>query len=164
MAIWQFTFHWVRRSIVENLHGVDVIVLDAFRSIDFEEWEEESEMPNYWRGQSPHDYQNMLSSLLQPRESWSQDALMFGEEKGDSIELWDDDVRIRLDIREYNQSLAQSLVGIAAADDLQLVMSGTGRLIPPSYEKLRREIENSRAFKYVTDPEGTLRMLSKEFD
>jgi hypothetical protein len=87
---------------------------------------------------------------------------MFGDEDGDSIELWDDNVRIRLDIRRFNEPLARAIVGLTAANDLKLVVALTGRLTPPSYDKLAREIAQSRALRFVLDPAGTLELIGRE--
>lgn len=164
MAIWQFTFHWAPRDSVEKLHGPDAIVLTAFAPVDFETWDENKETPNYWQGRNPKSYGPAIEKLLPPRKSWSADALMFGDEKSDGVELWDDDVRVRLDIREFNEPLARALVDLAARDDLKLAMAQTGRLIPPKYDKLAREISNSRAFKFAMDPAGTLRMIARDHE
>ena len=164
MAVWQFTFHYVERVTVEELYGPDAIVLDAFRSVDLETFDVDAETPSYWTERSPHSYADAIKSLLPPRKSWSDDALMFGEEDGDSVELWDDDVRIRLDIRQYNEPLVRQLLEIAVAHDLKLAMSGTGRLIAPNYGKLIREIKNSRSMKFILDPEGLFEIIAKESD
>jgi hypothetical protein len=86
---------------------------------------------------------------------------MFGNEEGDDIELWDDDLEVRLDIREFNEPLARAIVSLAAANDLKLVMTQTGRLIPPLYDKLAREIARSRALKFALDPIGTLQLIAR---
>ncbi|MEM9668671.1 MAG: hypothetical protein AAF950_07065 [Pseudomonadota bacterium] len=164
MAVWQFTFHYVERLAVEKLDGPDAIVLSAFRPVDLEPFDIDAETTSYWKDRSPYSYAKVMKSMLPPRTSWSDDALMFGEENGDSVELWDDDVRIRLDIRSYNEPLVRQLVELAAADDLKLAMSETGRVIAPTYEKLIREIKNSRAMKFILDPKGLFDMIAKESD
>src|SRR5262245_32241226 len=93
MAIWQLTFHLVPREAVEQLHGPTAIALAAFRPVDLETYDENAESPNYWAGRSPRSYTEAVEALLPPRKSWSPDALMFGDEEGDGIELWDDGVR-----------------------------------------------------------------------
>ncbi|MES1201006.1 MAG: hypothetical protein ABUS57_06110 [Pseudomonadota bacterium] len=162
MAIWQFTFYWVPRDAVEKLHGADALVLASFAPVDIETWDENAETPNYWLGRNPKSYGPAIEALLPSRKSWSADALMFGDEEGDGVELWDDDVRLRLDIRQFNEPLARALVSLAARDDLKLAMGQTGRLIPPTYDKLAREISNSLALKFALDPVGTLRMIGRE--
>jgi hypothetical protein len=162
MAIWQFTFYLVPHETVEQLHGPNAITLAAFRGVDLETYDENAERPNYWAGRSPRSYAEAVEALLPPRKSWSPDALMFGDDEGDGIELWDDDIRIRLDIRQFNEPLAHAIVSLAAANDLKLVMNGTGRLIPPAYDKLTREIAQSRALRFVLDPGGTLDMIGRE--
>lgn len=162
MAIWQFTFYLVPRDSVERLHGSAVLILEAFAPIEFEEWTEGKEHPNYWVGRSPISYAAQIEGLLPARKSWSQDALMFGDEDGDDIDLWEDDIRVRLDLRNFNHHLAQGVVHLAADEGLMLVMGQTGRLIPPNYEKLIREIGQSRSARFVMDPVETLRMIGRE--
>ncbi len=163
MAIWQFTFYWVPRDAVEKLHGPDAIALASFAPVDPKTWDENAEEPNYWVGRSPQSYAPAIEALhLHPRKSWSPDALMFGDEDGDGVELWDDHARIRLDIREFDEALARALVSIAARDDLKLAMGETGRLIPATWDKLSREIANSRALKFARDPIATLKMIGRE--
>ena len=162
MAIWQLTFHLVPREAVEQLHGPTAIALAAFRPVDLETYDENAESPNYWAGRSPRSYAEPMEALLPSRKSWSPDALMFGDEEGDGIELWDDGVRVRLDMRQFNEPLARAIVSLAAANDLKLVMARTGRLIPPSYDKLAREIAQSPALRFVLDPGGTLELIRRE--
>ena len=85
MAIWQFTFHLIPGEAVEQFHGPT-----ALRPIDIEANNENAELPNYWAGRSPRSYAKAVEPMLTARNSWSADALMFGDEEGDGIELWDD--------------------------------------------------------------------------
>lgn len=84
---------------------------------------------------------------------------MFGDEQGDGVELWDDEFRVRLDIRRFNESLARAVVKLAANADLDLVMGETGRLLSPEYSKLAKEVSQSRALKFAVDPVGTFRII-----
>ena len=84
---------------------------------------------------------------------------MFGDEEGDDIDLWEDDFRVRLHLGQFNLTLARAVVDLAAAEDLMLVMAETGRLVPPTYDRLAREIGQSRSFKFVSNPVETLRMI-----
>jgi hypothetical protein len=164
MAIWQFTFHLVPREAVERLHGPAAIALIAFRPLDAGTHDENADWPNYWAGRSPRSYADAVEALLPSRKSWDSDALMFGDEKGDSIELWNDDVTVRLDIRQFNESLAGAIVSLAADNDLKLAMAQTARLIKPSYDKLAREIAQSQALRFVLDPLGTLELIGRIAD
>ena len=109
LAIWQFTFHLIPGEAVEQFHGPT-----ALRPIEIETNNENAESPNYWAGRSPRSYAKAVEPLLPARNSWSADALMFGDEEGDGIELWDDDVRVR----SVNECLARAIVSMAAANDL----------------------------------------------
>jgi hypothetical protein len=164
MAIWQFKFDLAPRETIVRMHGPDVVVLGAFAPIDSNTWVENADSPNYWIGHSPQDYAKTISALLPPMSSWSEDAIMFGEDGGDRVELWTDGFHVRLDVRKFNRTLAQTIVTLAASDDLKLIMNETGRLIPAVYEKLARELANSRALKFVEDPMGTLQRIGREQD
>lgn len=76
--------------------------------------------------------------------------------------MWDDDFRVRLDIRRYNEALARAVVMLTARADLMLVIAETGRIIPPDYNKLSREISHSRALKFAIDPVVTLQQIGRE--
>lgn len=123
---WLFGSSLVPREAVEQLHGPTAIALAAFRPVDLETYDENAESPNYCSGRSPRSYPEAVEALLPPRKSWSPDALMFGDEEGDGIELWDDGVRVRLDMRQFNEPFARAIVSLAAANDLKLVMARTG--------------------------------------
>jgi hypothetical protein len=164
MAIWQVTFHLVPSAAIEKLDGASAIVIWAFSPVDFDASDGSAELPNYWEGQSPKSHADAIAALLPSRASWSAEALMFGNEDGDGIELWDDDFRVRLDIRQFNESLARRVIKLAADTDLKLVMGETGRLVSPEYAKLAKEISQSRALKFALDPVGTLRMIGRQHE
>jgi hypothetical protein len=162
MAIWQVTFYLVTRAAIEKLDGTSALVIGAFRPAGFDPYDENAELPNYWEGQSSKSHEDSVATLLPPRTSWSADALMFGDEQGDGIESWDDDFRVRLDIRQFNEPLARAVVSLAANADLKLVLGETGRLVSPEYPKLAKEISQSRALKFALDPVGKLRMVGRD--
>lgn len=89
---------------------------------------------------------------------------MFGDEQGDGIELWDDEFCVRLNMRQFNETLAREVVHLAANADLKLIMGETGRLVSPEYAKLAKEISQSRALKFALDPVATLRMIARELE
>lgn len=99
MAIWQFTFYPVPRAAIERIDGVTALTIAAFKPVNLETYDENAEWPNYWEGRSPKSYADDVGALLPARESWSPDGLMFGDDKADDIDLWDDDFRVRLEIR-----------------------------------------------------------------
>jgi hypothetical protein len=162
MAIWQVTFYLVPRAAIQKHDGTSPLVIGAIRPAGLDPYDENAELPNYWEGQSPRSHEYSVAALLQPRTSWHADALMFGDEQGDGIELWDDEFRVRLDIRQFNEPLARAVVSLAADADLKLVMGETGRLLCPEYAKLAKEISQSRALKFALDPVGTLRMIGRD--
>jgi hypothetical protein len=164
MAIWQFTFYLVPRQSVEALHGADVIALEIYQPFDLSTIDDESSEPNYWAGHATRGHAEEIAKLLPPRRSWSEDALMFGEDSGDEIDVWNNEIRVRLDLRNFNEHLAIGITNLASAAALLLVCGGTGRVLAPEYSKLAREIANSRARKFVEDPRGTLEQIARNDD
>jgi hypothetical protein len=162
MAIWQFTFYLVPRQSLVAMHDGAVLTLRMWRPSDVAASDEEGEEPNYWVGSSPKAHADAITKLLPARQSWSPEGLMFGDDKADDVELWDEDFRVRLDLRNYNEQLAVGIVNLAASADLVLVCGQTGRVLPPEYPKLLREIQQSRAQRYVVDPIGTLKQIGRE--
>lgn len=86
---------------------------------------------------------------------------MFGDEQGDCIELWDDGINVRLDVRHFNDPLTRALVNLASVHELNFVLP-QGRSIPPLYDELIREIAQSRAIMCVLNPEETLGEIGQE--
>jgi len=156
MAIWQFDFYLLPREAAERLHGSSPVVLGALRSSRAQDMDGDPNPHSYWNGRECYSYENAVAALLPARKSWAPEGLMFGDERSDSIELWDDSFFIRLDMRRFNAALARSIVGLAAADGLMLGMVETGHLLPASYPMLLRQIVQSRALKFARDPIGTL--------
>lgn len=163
MAIWQFVFDLAPRSGIEKHHGTSVIALPGYGPVNPEAWDENKEFPKYWEGYSPQSFADRVEALLPPRKGWG-DALMFGDDAGDDIQLWEDSFLIRLDIRNFNVPLARHMIDLAMDQDLMIIVNHTGRLITPTFEKLVREIRQSRAAKFVGDPMGTIAMIAREHE
>lgn len=164
MAIWQFKFDLLPRDAVERFHAPDTLILSAFQPIDPATWaagDETAEYPAYWENRSPQAYASEIGAMLPPRQSWSDDALMFGTDNADEIELWTDDFHVKLNMLKFEPSLTSAIVQLAARDDLVLVLGETGRLIVPTYDNLARQISQSRAVKFVGDPVATLEMIGR---
>lgn len=135
-------------------------MLDEFRA-DFEGGpgvrdSEPSLYENYWQNSDPRLLIPEVSELLPERTSWSADAAMFGDEDGDSVEVWEDSVDCAVDIRNFSIYRLQAMVSIAARADCLIVLHESGRVIPPEAALIFAEIESSRAYAFCIDPVGFL--------
>lgn len=165
MAAWHFRFSIVPRAAILSVHGQGAVVLDEFRT-NFEAGPgvrdpDESLHENYWRNSDPRRLIPEISKLLPERVSWSADAAMFGDEEGDSVEVWEDSVDCAVDIRHFSIYRLEAMVSMAARADCLIVLHESGRVIPSESGLIVAEIETSRAYSFCVDPKGF--MLGRSF-
>ena len=67
---------------------------------------DEIEEPHWWRDvEIPSNLVEQISNIMPPRNSWSDEALMFGEKRTNDFEIWYDKgevdaIYFRLDLRD----------------------------------------------------------------
>lgn len=155
MAVYQFQFVVIPSAGIARLHTgkVDFIGEYAARHIDAEiDLDEES--PNYWEGIDKKPMQQVIEGLLPACESWSEDALMFGDSEGDHIEIWDNTVDVSLDARNLNASLLFAVIAAAQIQNCKLVLKDGGKVIAPNLDEVTTSLNESSAMKFLRDPAG----------
>jgi hypothetical protein len=154
MAAWQFQFSLVPVAGIRRVHGEVVRILPEYRTHIFSApVKEASDFENYWDGiEMLPAAVEVLKGLLPERVSWSGDAKMFGSEDGNSIEIWEDDINCCLDIRSFDLSLLESLVGIAQMTKCMIVLKDDGRVIDPVLVSIVDEARRSSAAKFLENP------------
>jgi len=164
MAVWQYKFTMVPQAGIESVHGCIPDCVESFRGVwDDEGFDPEAELPNYWQGVAPpENFSDDFRSLLPERESWSDDALMFGISGGDQVELWKgDNISVRMDLRAPNRELLDSILNLAAREQLMIVPLEHGRPLLPIEPLVIEDIQGSDAYSFVEDPRGFLTSLNK---
>ena len=165
MAVWQFKFSLVPTSGVKRVHGDLVAVLDEYRAVQQASEHDSSgranSSQNYWEGLDTGVVAKAVAGVLPLGESWSSDATMFGEEEGDRIEVWSDDVDCAIDLRSFLVVRLQSIVQIARALDCKLVLHGSGEVLDPVLELVLQKIQSSRAYAFCVNPANFLRSSLK---
>ena len=120
---------------------------------------EETEAVDYWVGLDPRQlFPTRLAEVLVPCKSWSEEALMFGDEEGNDAQVWNDSVYFRIDMRSPDLVLVDSLVNIARDLDCFMVFDD-GRPVEPELNVFIDAMKNSPAVRFVHDPVGFLRGL-----
>lgn len=114
MAVWQFKLSLVPTQGIIAEHGSLVATLPEYGSTPGREslqGIEEVEFVNYWQkaGLSPAAL-HKLTQLLPPMPSWAPEARMFGDEEGDRIEVWEDDINCMIDLRTFSKDLLEAIV------------------------------------------------------
>ena len=161
MAVWQFKFALVPTMGIEYVYGKMVPVLTEYQSGKFQVLDD-ADCPNYWQGNeiSP-EFISRVEAMLPERESWSNEATMYGDEDGDSIEIWGDDFRCALDLRNFSLSILVAVLDLAKSTHCKLVLHGSGEVIEPDLVEVVQRIKDSNAYAFCLSPEDYLRNLSK---
>ena len=157
MAIWQFDMELFPIASVSDLKlDGSVFLEDHFIGEGPPKYDENKEFKNYWVDYDPSVYKDELTELFgKERKNWG-DGLIFGINGGTIAEIWDDSFSIRLDITNFNKKLCENIVKFARNNELVFVFNETGRLHLPSLPLLIENILNSRAYRFVGNPETTI--------
>jgi len=162
MAVWQFKFTIFSRAGLRQRWGNATPQLDEYiERFHGPEWEmPEEPYHNYWENNASYaPLCKALASLLPEGEHWADDARFFGSKGGDTIELWPDDIDIRLTQNRPNAALLEVIVTICQQYDCQLCLSESGQLIDPDLATLQAAIRLSNAAAFCANPHGYLQEL-----
>ena len=158
MATWQFDFHLLPRSkILERYSRAPAQLSDEeFTAID------------WWSGFAlPGGYDSVLESFLPKYTSWNKDASTWGDENSDLIEIFFEnnvpvEIFVRIDVRKLDINLLGKVSHFAKFCHCMLFLGDSEKLIEPDPLSLNYEIERSKAYKYVTDPNDFLDEISNK--
>lgn len=109
MAVWQFKFSLMPRRARDEIYGASADTAPEY-SANFDPGyiEEANGQRNPWDIEPVREAVHQELSLLLPeRKSWSSEASMFGSEEATDLQLWPDEVQIRLDMREFDQTFSR---------------------------------------------------------
>jgi hypothetical protein len=150
MAVWQVTIDFIPLQWVEQ-NGFKTEELYGDDGFD----------PSCtWIGLQPKDnFEKFFDAILPRSESWSKDLTLWGDTKTNDISVWRDDAKVssidfRLDLRENNVSLMNSLVDSADSLNCVLFIPGQHVVIKPNIFELKKYILKSSAAMYVKNPDA----------
>ena len=154
MAIWHFKFYLVPASGIARLRGANAEVLDEYRSSPGRpEFDEDAVFPNYWDDPAVlRQIALAVSGLLPEMRSWSDEARMFGDDDAHRIEVWGDDVRCRINMRDFPYDLMDRILALAKKFNCKIAVSGSGAVVEPTMAALSPHIEASDAYKFCVSP------------
>jgi len=164
MAVWQYKAEIVPTAWIKQRFGEipkvipDYGVAEDGSYVEYDFWES-AEVPN--------DLADTVATILPPMESWSDDALMFGNVKEDDICLWFDSGRLesiyfRLDIRRFRREVLEAIVELAQSLSCMIISSNDAGILASDYQTMICDIKRSGAYQFCQDPEGFLRGISAE--
>ncbi len=150
MAVWQVTIDFIPLQWAEK---------NGFNTEEL--YDEDGFDPSCtWVEQQPkYDFEKVFDAILPRAESWSKDLTLWGDTKTNDISVWRDDAKVssidfRLDLRENNVSLLNSVVDSAITLDCVLFIPGQEVVIKPNIFELKKYILKSGAARYAKDPEA----------
>lgn len=102
-----------------------------------------------------------FEALLPEKKSWSDTLRIWGDEKTDDVQVGLDgqmieDVRFRINVANLSLSLVGGICALARDFDCRLA-AADGAIIQPNHEAVVRAVMQSRAMRFVRDPEGFLK-------
>lgn len=156
MAIWQCDFDLVP----------ELWLITTFGELPSYVPEHVLEKEGWWGIQAlSSDYACQLLSFTTRSASWSEKMELYGTEDGDCIKVWREDnlttsVWIRIDLREFNRSFADSLLAFARSQKCRLV-SNSGKVIAPQMDDFIIALKSSRAYRFVSNPQKYFEELKK---
>jgi len=81
---------------------------------------------------------------------------LYGYEKGTKVEVWDDDINLKIDTRKPDYTFLKEIVNLAKDTNCLLTPLESGELIEPVFEKIIEEYQNSRAYRFTLDSDQVL--------
>ncbi|WP_443486842.1 hypothetical protein [Novosphingobium aerophilum] len=101
-----------------------------------------------------------LGTLLPEKNSWSASLRIWGDEKTDDIQVFFDgqvieDIQFRLNVADLSLHLVGGICGLARHFDC-ILATRDGAILLPNREAVVRTIMQSRAMKFVREPQRFL--------
>jgi len=160
MAIWQFRLDLIPTSA---LHA-------KFDNIPTSIPQEMAEDFQWWSDVQPQaGLEARVDVILPKADSWSEDLLIWGDERGDKASVCYDKNRkvewigFRVDVRKLSLSFISDICRLS--NELGCVLlTGTYNLIVPEEQTVLAAISRSTAQRYLEDPVKTLRSLKPSKD
>lgn len=162
MAIWQYQGELVPELWLKAKHGQIPNVLEDYLITEADIDRDAIESPHWWRDATiPDDIAHRANAILPKRESWSEDALMFGEEEASDLTIWFEDgavdaVCFRWSLRDPDIELLRGFVALAQHLGAFVVSGDRATVITPDLDAVLRDVKQSNAYRFCVDPKKYL--------
>jgi hypothetical protein len=162
MAIWQFRVYLIPTSSLRAKFGT------LPESIP----EELEDFPWWSQVQPPPGFEAGIDEILPKATSWSEDLLIWGDDQGDTAQIWYDrnrkvnEIGFRADVRRLSHQYISHICRLAKEWECMLLtttyhLPELFHLIPPDDEAVLAALKWSTAKKFLDDPTGTLLSLKQ---
>lgn len=159
MAAYQFVIGLVpNERIKKNTHDtVNLLMADG-----------EYDASISWEGyEVPCSIDHLISVILPETNSWHKDLRIWGEEENTDIQIWfcngrPESITIRLDLRGQDEELKLKFINLAKKLNCDFFIPERKKLINTCIEDLNSVIDESKAKKFVRNPEKFLNDLDNK--
>lgn len=157
MAIWHFKLDVLPVAAVKKTYGLIPVTIP----------EEAMEKIPWWEGIPFRGIRERLPEVLPEGKSWSESALIWGDEEFNSIliylnEEWEgiDMFIVKIDARTVDTAFIVRMVEFAKSLEL-LFVTRSNQVIQPEYGGVLEALSRSGARSFVNDPSTYLKSLPK---
>ncbi|WP_028762910.1 hypothetical protein [Shewanella colwelliana] len=158
MATWQFSVVLIPTSWVKGNSYNSSLLYD----------EDGYDAEIAWKDRQPESgFKSFLDDILSPSESWDDDLLIWGNEKGNDIQVWFendeiDGIHIRLDLNQNLNDIIDKIVNAAQSLSCSFFFPEFKSIVDANEFEIKKAIRESNAAKFVLNPQGFLNGLSKK--
>lgn len=158
MAIWQFTVDLIPRTWVE-LEGADPEFLCGDEGFH--------DTSATWRMNQPSiDLIGLISQVLPPTESWSDEIKIWGDQTRNDIQVSYvgsiiESVSARIDTRDDTSRICSGIVELARALDCVLFLPSARTIITADIKPLTEALYKSSAARFSAAPRGFIEELAQ---
>jgi len=101
--------------------------------------------------------------------SWTENALMFGDDKTSNFEVWykDDEVDaidFRWGLCEPDLEVLDQIIVLAKRLGAYIVLGDRAAVVEPDFLAVLQDIKKSNAYRFCKDSESFLSELSRKYD
>ena len=169
MAVWQYRGEFIPELWLIAEHGRIPDALENYlmsEDTDLDAIED----PHCWQETDvPTDIVAQVSAIMPQTKSWTEDALMFGDDKSSDFEIWYEDdevdaIHFRWDIREPDLEVLNQIIVLAKRLGAYIVSGDRATVVEPDFLAVLQDIKKSNAYRFCKDPESFLSELGRKHD
>jgi hypothetical protein len=167
MAVWQYKGEFVPELWLIAEHGRIPEALEDYLMTEDTDLDA-IEAPHWWRdAEIPSDLIQRVSAIMPQTKSWTDDALMFGDDKTSDFEIWFeqgevDAIHFRWDLRDPDLEVLNQIVVLAKRLGAYIVSGDRGTVIEPSFQAVLTDVRASNAYRFCKNPEAFLTELGRK--
>jgi len=160
MAIWQFSLYLIPKESMRRM----------FKDAPSKLSRDVAEDTPWWAGYQPKKgFEDAISQILPESPSWSKSMRIWGVERGNSIMVLYlteeknevEEIEIRIDASNLLTDFVAGICRWATGLDC-IARTKTYEVVRPVYFAVQEAIVNSRAMRFIEDPEGVLQSLKDD--